>query len=235
MVTISQRLAAICDLIPAGTTVADIGTDHAHLPVYLALRQTNPRIIATEISAGPFTRALDSVLAAGVGDRVELRLGDGLQVLTPDEVQVIVIAGMGATTITDILTVGRSVLTGVTRLILQPMGGGEGIRRWLEESGFTIVRENLVKEDNRFYEIIAAEPGLARVERDILHTVGPRLYAEGHPLLAEYLTGLTGHYEMILGQMDGTESADVGQRRRELAAKVVELREVIRCLQLCRI
>ncbi len=231
MPPLSRRLQAIADLIPPGVAVADIGTDHAFLPVSLALQGTQTAIIATEITAGPFTRALESVLVAGVGDRVELRLGDGLTVLEPGEVQVVVIAGMGSSTITTILAAGSAVLAGVTRLILQPMGGGEGVRRWLAAHGFAIAAEDLIKEDGHFYEIIAAAPGTEKIESEVMYTAGPRLFETRHPLLPEYLAGLLEHWEQILRQMDEAKSDLTGERRREIQTKAAQLKEVIRCLQ----
>lgn len=231
---LSRRLEAIAAFIPAGAVVADIGTDHAFLPAYLAREKGFRRIIATEVNAGPFARAVETVNRYCVGEAVELRMGDGLSVLYPGEAEVVVVAGVGGTTTVDILTTGANVLAGIKRLVLQPMGGGEVVRRWLSEHGFAIAAEDLIKEDDRFYEIIAAEPGSAAVGREILHLVGPRLLAERHPLLAEYLTGLAAHAEQILQQLGDTDKAGIAERREELTERIREVREVIACLQKSR-
>ncbi|MGI5839842.1 MAG: tRNA (adenine(22)-N(1))-methyltransferase [bacterium] len=231
---LSRRLGAIAAYIPDGAAVADIGTDHAFLPAFLAREKDCRRIIATEVNAGPFGRAVETVNRYGVGEAVELRMGDGLTVLRSGEADIVVIAGIGGTTTVDILEAGLAALSEAKRLVLQPMGGGEVVRRWLAENSYRIVAENLVKEDGRFYEIIVAEPGEAEPGRDIQYVVGPRLLAERHPLLAEYLTEIATHAEQVLLQLGNTDRADVAARREELAARIREIREVIACLQASR-
>jgi len=231
---LSRRLGAVAAYISPGVTVADIGTDHAFLPAYLVREKGCRRIIATEVNAGPFGRAVETVSRYCVGDAVELRMGDGLTVLHPGEAEVVVIAGIGGATIVDILTAGADTLAGVRRLVLQPMGGGEIVRRWLDRHGFRIVAEDLVKEDGRFYEIIVAEPGEMAVGREIMYLVGPTLLAEHHPLLAEYLAGLAAHDEQVLAQLASADKADVTGRREELTRRIREIREVIACLPASR-
>ncbi|MGQ9558791.1 MAG: class I SAM-dependent methyltransferase, partial [Desulfurispora sp.] len=100
---LSARLSAIAGLIPAGSVVVDVGTDHARLPVYLVRSGRCPRALATEINRQPWQRARAAVAEAGLSDRIAVRLGDGLAPLRPGEADVAVLAGMGGGPIGRIL------------------------------------------------------------------------------------------------------------------------------------
>ncbi len=100
---LSKRLATIAALVPPGGRLADIGTDHAYLPVYLVTEGIVPSAVAGEVNEGPFRAAGEALARVGLADRISLRFGDGLAVLAPGEADTAVIAGMGGQTIVDIL------------------------------------------------------------------------------------------------------------------------------------
>ncbi|MBC7324419.1 MAG: SAM-dependent methyltransferase, partial [Moorella sp. (in: Bacteria)] len=126
-----KRLAAIAEFVPPGKVAADIGTDHAYLPVYLVQTGRSPRVIATELNEKPWMRARFWVSSFHLEDKIEVRLGAGLQVLSPGEVQVVVVAGMGQNTIRELLAATPAVLYRLERLILQPMSDAGNLRLWL--------------------------------------------------------------------------------------------------------
>ena len=226
----SHRLKALAAMIPKEARIADIGTDHAYLPIHLAMRGTHPTVIGTELSPGPFARAFSCVCEHGLEDRVELRLGDGLEIIQPGEIDVLVIAGMGGATMVEILTRGREHLSHLKRLVLQPMGGQEPLRHWLDDHGWHPVQEDLIKEEGKYYEIIAAEPGQDEAYANIRHRIGPRLMESPHPLLGEYLTYQKGHWENVLAQVKQSHSPVQEDRVRELEQRIHELEEVLSCL-----
>lgn len=151
-----ERLSAVAGAVRAGSRVADIGTDHAYLPVYLVQNGICPTAIAADIRRGPLAAAERTVAAAGFTDRIAVRLGDGLAPIRPDEVDDIVIAGMGGETITAILTAAPWVKAPQYRLILQPMTKAEVLHAYLMQNGFAIEREWLVAEDRRRYIVLVA-------------------------------------------------------------------------------
>ena len=155
-VKLSPRLSAVVSLIPKGSTVADIGSDHAQLPIYLAKKGISTRVIAGEVHREPFYNACKAVEEAGLNGPVEVRLGYGLNILLPGEVDTIVMAGMGGATIVEILCRQRTVADRAQQLILQPMVAGGLVRRWLLLHGFAIRHEQLVVEDEQIYEAIIA-------------------------------------------------------------------------------
>ncbi len=150
---LTPRLGLIADLISPGSRVADIGSDHAHLPIYLVQNNKAVFAVASDINEGPAYHAEENVKNCGLTDRISVRLGGGFDKIAENEVDTAVIAGMGGELIADIL---KSVPEGITRLILQPMTMIPQCRRGIHAAGFVIEKEYLVKEKNKIYIIISA-------------------------------------------------------------------------------
>lgn len=150
-----QRLRAIADLIGPCPAMADIGTDHGHLPIALVAAGRVDRAIAVDRRPAPLALARQNIAAAGLAGRIETRLGDGLDPLGPREVQVAVLAGLGGRTIRRV--VGRADVHGLAlrRLILQPERDPWLLRAWLADNGWRINDEALVSEGGRFYTAIS--------------------------------------------------------------------------------
>ncbi|MDD2235498.1 MAG: class I SAM-dependent methyltransferase, partial [Syntrophaceticus sp.] len=158
---LSERLSVIAGYVPWGLIVADIGTDHALLPIYLVTQEISPYVIACDLCSGPLESARANIYYYKLADKVEIRQGDGLEPLNQGEVEVIIIAGMGGAKIIDILETSSDVLDEIVRIILQPQRGAEIVRRWLYDYGWEIIDEDLVLENSNYYEIIIAEHSLA--------------------------------------------------------------------------
>ena len=158
MIKLSQRLQAIADMVPAGVKVADIGTDHGFLPCYLAQSGKAEQVIACDVNAQPLALAQKNIADYNVADKVSTRLGDGLAVIKPGEVDVVTIAGMGGALMIDILDASPLVVDRLKRIVLQPNVGAEAVRIWAEKNRWQIVAEELVKE-NDIPIIGVIEPG----------------------------------------------------------------------------
>lgn len=156
---LSPRLQAIADLVPSGTRLADIGTDHGRLPVWLIRQGIITGAVASDLRPGPLGKAQALARRWEVADRLSFRLCDGLAKIAPDEAQTVVIAGMGGETIADILERTFWSRDSGHRYILQPMSGQDGLRRYLSAHGFAIRREVLVEEGEALYVILLAQPG----------------------------------------------------------------------------
>ncbi len=154
---LSPRLKAIADLIPSCHCMADIGTDHGYLPVWLCLENRIDAAIASDINQGPLDRAAETVRRYGMTDRISLRLGGGAETLSPEEANTIVIAGMGGLLIGDILDASPMVFRSADRILLQPMSSIPELRERLFHMGYTILEEILVPEEEKLYHILAVE------------------------------------------------------------------------------
>lgn len=155
---LSERLKTIADLIPYEETMADIGTDHGFLPVYLIETGRSPNAIATDISEGSLQKAIDLAKGKKLDNMLSTRRGDGLDVIGKAEVDNVIIAGMGGILISDILGKDIEKAKSFKRLILQPRSKIGFLRKWLRDHNFTVERETLVKELDKICEIIVAIP-----------------------------------------------------------------------------
>lgn len=154
--TLDRRLQCAARQVRMGSRLADIGTDHALLPVALVRSGVCPYAVASDIRTGPAERARRAVEEAQLADRIEVRLGSGLSVLQPEEADDLVIAGMGGETIVSILGEAPWIRSSHFRLILQPMSRPEVLRRWLHRAGFLLEAEPAVEDGGHLYSILRA-------------------------------------------------------------------------------
>lgn len=169
MIKLSDRLQTIANRINRGETMADIGTDHGFLPIYLIQNNISPRVIMADVSEPSLMKAKHNFDAEGDidGEKVDFRVGDGLSVLANAEVDTIVIAGMGGKLIRDIMAADMSLTCSFKKFILQPRIGQGHLIRWLIENNFLIISEDLVREGKFIPEIITAvTPGMERFCQD---------------------------------------------------------------------
>ena len=155
---LQPRLRAIADLVPAGSRLADIGTDHGYIPVDLLLSKRIASAIATDIGALPLDHARHTARRCGLTEGIDFRLGDGLAPLNPGEADVIVIAGMGGDSIAAILSAAPWAREGPL-LLLQPMSKAEVLRVFLPEHGSCVGAECLVADKGKLYPILTARGG----------------------------------------------------------------------------
>ena len=153
--TLTPRLRLLADWVPPGARLADIGTDHAYLPVWLRLHGRAASAIACDLREGPLARARETGRAWGA-DGIDYRLGDGLAVVSPEEADTIVIAGMGGENIAAILARAPWAADGRHTLLLQPQSRAEVLRAFLAENGYAIRREALVKDRGTIYPVMEA-------------------------------------------------------------------------------
>lgn len=230
MIKLSQRLQAIADLVPQGARVADIGTDHGFLPCYLAQNGQAEQVIACDINAQPLALAQKNITDYSVSDKVSTRLGNGLQVIAPGEVDVVTIAGMGGSLMLDILDAAPQVVDRLKRVILQPNVGAEAVRIWTEKNRWNIVREDLVRENDRFSVIIAIEPGRSLKPMSAVELyLGPELLADQHPLLGLYISEEWEKAQKVLAQLALSDSEESRQKEKMIRRKWDDINGVIKC------
>jgi len=155
---LQPRLQALADWVRPGARLADIGTDHGYLPVWLRLHGVVEYAIASDLRPLPLEHARRSAAEFGA-EGIDFRLCDGLADLSPEETDTVVIAGMGGETITAILSAAPWALDGKHTLLLQPMSRAEHLRAWLPENGGKVLRERLVEDKGNLYPILEVTGG----------------------------------------------------------------------------
>ena len=158
-IALSGRLRTIAAMVPPGSRVADIGTDHGYLPVWLTQHSRVSFMAACDVNRGPLEHARRSAARYGLEEAISFRLGDGLSCILPEEVDTIVIAGMGGETIAAILRAAPWTNRPEYRLLLQPMTKQPLLRAWLAEHGYGFVEERLVYENHTYFPVMAVAGG----------------------------------------------------------------------------
>ena len=231
-VNLSKRLKRVFDYIPEGTKLADIGSDHAYLPCYAVLNKRCISAIVGEITEGPYNSARSTILQSGLDGIVEARMGDGLEVLEPNEVDVITIAGMGGSLISSILEKGKEKLQGVETLVLQPNIGAHQIRNWLDKEGYSLVEEDILEEDGKIYEILVASrskktsPYSEQKQKEIF--IGPFLMNNQNDAFKKKWEHERKNFERILSQLESAKQTDESvQKMKEIKQKLEWINEVL--------
>ena len=227
---LSERLKRVASYVPEGAMLADIGSDHAYLPCYLALKGNINGAIAGEVVKGPYDSAKKQVRQEGLQDMIDVRLASGLAAIEPaDGVTAISIAGMGGPLITAIIEDGKEKLEGVQRLILQPNVHGKAIREWAEANQWAITEEEILKENDKIYEILVLEPAASPVhfsEKELL--MGPILSKEKSPVFNEKWSRESSQWKRILVSMESTEQTlEILGKKKELIDKIRLVEEVL--------
>jgi tRNA (adenine22-N1)-methyltransferase len=229
---LSDRLATVANYIPKGSRIADIGSDHAYLPCHMVKKGAVRYAIAGEVAEGPYQSALKQVQLEGLTKSIDVRKGDGLEVIQPGEVECITIAGMGGTLITSILEAGKDKLVNVERLILQPNVGAHAIRSWLCENNWRLVSESILKEEGKIYEVLVAQNGTGEdiycdmQELELLF--GPYLLKEKNDAFCEKWALEKKNWQRILNQLEQAEQNDTTlDKKREIENKLKMVEEVL--------
>ena len=193
MVKISERLKAAASLVSEGARLADVGTDHGYIPIYLLQQGKIPSAIAMDINEGPLERAREHIRLYGLEKYIQLRLSDGVEALVPGEADSILIAGMGGGLVMHILEDGKEVCQSACELILQPQSEIGHVRRFLREHGYEVFCEEMVLEEDKFYPMMKIRyTGKISTVQDVdmlklSDLYGGLLLEKKHPVLKTYL------------------------------------------------
>ncbi len=229
---LSKRLSLVAEQIPLGTKLADIGSDHAYLPCYALKQGLITSAVAGEVNEGPYQSAVEQVKKLNLEKQISVRKGNGLEVISAGEVDVITIAGMGGPLIASILDAGKDKLEGVNRLVLQPNVAANQIRVWLEGNQWILCHEVIVEEDGIIYEILVAErTGVTPYEKSDYQTqllLGPYLMKEKSEVFRKKWTNELAEWRKILLQFEKAKtSEEVIRKKQELQNRISRVEEVI--------
>jgi tRNA (adenine22-N1)-methyltransferase len=229
---LSKRLETVAKYIPIDSRLADIGSDHAYLPCHMVQNELIPFAIAGEVVEGPFQSAKSHVVQLGLEERISVRLGDGLAVIEPGEVDCITIAGMGGSLIASILEEGKAKLGQVNRLILQPNISAISVREWLLKNGWGLIAEKILEEDGKIYEILVAEQGNEKtayqnnLEKGLL--LGPFLIKEKDFIFQKKWSMEKENWLKILSQLENASNTlENNEKKQELQKKIKLVEEIL--------
>lgn len=235
---LTDRLQMIADEVKKGETMADIGTDHGFLPLYLWENGISPHVIMCDISEPSLAKAKAAAGAYQFGRELDFRAGDGLKVLDSGEVDVVVIAGMGGFLIRDILAEDPVKTASIPKYVLQPRNNAGILRHWLVTNRFRIGRNQLVREGKFICEIITVFPSNSSDTGDLSLTeplpaetdpswdLPPDLLESQPELAAEYARVKLGIEEKILDGMQRSASV-APEEIEEVKARITYFSSVV--------
>ena len=226
---LSKRLFAVAAMVSPCEKMADIGTDHGYIPIYLIEQKKVGHALAMDINKGPLQRAREHVTLHQLDEYIELRLSNGAEKLQPQEVDVVVIAGMGGRLMMKIIEERKEVFHSLKEFVIQPQSEYGGVRHYLEEQGFQILEENMVEEDGKYYPMMKVVP----VEEDefwgiipeeairTCYLYGPVLLKNGNPSLRKFLVKQHKQLEKIHKELEKQpESEKIAKRKQEVLDEI---------------
>ena len=252
---LTDRMQVIADLVGSGEVAADIGTDHGYIPLWLLMNGRCSDVILADVNQGPLDRAAANAalyLGQDEADKLDLRLGSGIEVLEKGEADTVMIAGMGGILIRDILSHDIEKTRALKKLILQPRNNSAELRGWIMSAldDFTIVKERVVKEGKKYSEILCAvrneymtEDDAGRVARadDIKHSLGvsydisleiPCMYlADGDDTVCDYLKKRVQTEKRIIDSIKTSGRNESSERQLALTERRLE--EITKMFEAC--
>lgn len=227
---LTDRLLKIASLVSDGKKIADIGTDHGYIPVYLLKEGKVPFAVLADVNKGPLDNAHKEVIQNNLLDKVDLRLGSGIEILEIGEVEEVIIAGMGGILISELLEAKKEVAHNVEKLILQPMQAQEELRYYLLNNGYEVLKEVLVREDFRIYEIIVAKYTGKNtiIEDEIYYEVGIKLLENKDSLFNDFIEKKIKTYSSIVNKLEGKNGEAIDKKRKESEVAIKKLENLIK-------
>lgn len=184
MIKISKRLESIANLVPENTKIVDIGCDHGLLDIYLVQTKKIKSLIATDNKETALNNAKKNIKKYKLQSKIETRLGSGLDIINKDEIDTIIMSGLGTHTITGILINNKNKLTNVDTIIIQSNNYINFLRKKITSIGYYIENEKLVKDSGLIYTIIVFKKGKKHYSKKELY-FGPVLIKENSKLFQE--------------------------------------------------
>ena len=221
---LSPRLQLLADWVPRGARIVDVGTDHAYLPVWLAVNGRVSFAIASDLRKGPLERAKETGARYGA-ENVDYRLCNGLAAICPEEVDTISIAGMGGETIAAILEAAPWTRDARYTLLLSPHTKSEILREWLADNGYAIRRETLVDDRNTLYPVMEVGKGDMKLSLGQIWGGAKLLHDPmGDRYLIQRIVRLQG---AVAGANRSSAAADreKADQTREVITALLEMRE----------
>ena len=213
---LSKRLQAVADLVSEGLSVADVGTDHGYIPIYLVETGKCKKALAMDVNEGPLLRAKQHIAEHGLSRQIETRRSDGVRSMRQGECDCVVIAGMGGALTIKILEEGKAIFEGLKEFVLQPQSELVKVRQYLCDNGYQVIAEDMVLEDGKFYPMMKVVKGQPLAHDTVELHYGKLLLEQKHPILKEYLDKEVRTKEQILHNLNMEAGLHIEQRKKEI-------------------
>lgn len=226
---LSKRLLNIAEMVTPGNRLVDVGTDHGYVPIYLMQKGVINEALAMDINKGPLVGADKHIEEAGFVGKIRTRLSDGLKEYKKGEGDTILIAGMGGALVVKILSASIDKLEDIKELVLSPQSEIFLVREFLKESGFVIQDEKMVYDEEKYYTIIKAVPGVdsnTYTEWEMYY--GYKMLEKKDEVLKGFLEKEHKNYVKIMDSLSMQISETAIVRRQEIYAKVKGIEKAIK-------
>lgn len=227
---LTKRLKRISEYVNRGNTVADIGTDHGYIPIYLALNGIVTKAYAMDINKGPLGKAKNNIHMYGVENVVETILSDGLKQLYNKKVDTVIIAGMGGMLIKKILEDSKDILLNIQKLIISPHLDAQQVRRTVHKLGFKIETEDFIEDEGKHYLILVCVKGAEAYDKSIEYKYGKEINKESVAVYKEYLKRQLEINNKVLDKLKNNKAVEAINRLNQLQTENSEIDEVIKWL-----
>ena len=224
---LSKRLQAVADLVGHNLIVADVGTDHGYIPIYLIESGKCEKAFAMDVNEGPLLRAKDHIRAYGLAEYITTRLSNGVKALEVGECEAVVVAGMGGALAVKIMEDGKEVFRSLEEFVLQPQSELEKVRQYLNENGFQVVAEDMVLEDGKYYPMMKAVNAEDSKYSLVELRYGRCLLNQKHPVLKMFLEKEENSKQMIIQSLKQQPGEHIKVRIQELENELEIVRETL--------
>ena len=225
---LSKRLQAVADLVTPGLKVADIGTDHGYIPIWLMQHKKASFAVAMDINKGPLEKARENIRLHGLTSYIETRLSDGMKNLKAGEAESVVIAGMGGGLVMKILEDVKGKSLGIREWILQPQSEIQKVRTYLRESGYCIVAEDMVLDEGKFYPMMKVIKGEPELYSEAELCYGKILLKNRNKVLEEFLKKELDIKTEIRNRLQNSDGENITRRKAELTKEIEVIREALK-------
>ena len=225
---LSKRLRAVAELVSKDAIVADVGTDHGYIPIYLLKEGKCKKAFAMDVNRGPLQRACEHIETYGLSQSIESRLSDGVGALEIGECDCVVIAGMGGALTVKILEEGEKIFRTLKEFVLQPQSELMKVRFYLWEQGYTVIEEDMVLEDGKFYPMMKVSNGKSEEYSIIELRYGRLLLQNRNPVLKEFLEKEVCTKKSILMNLNKQKGTHIDARKAEIKQELEDAKKALR-------
>ncbi len=224
---LSRRLQAVADLLSEGLIVADIGTDHGYIPIYLIETGKSPKAFAMDINKGPLVRAREHVEMHGLQEQIVIRQSDGVKALQVGECESVNVAGMGGALAIKIMEDGRAIFKSLKEFVLQPQSELDKVRQYLCENDYRIIAENMVLEDGKYYPMMKVVNGNVENYSQMELRYGKKLLEGKHPVLKMFLEKEVQAKKQIINNLEHEQGEHIRKRVSEIQMELAYIKEAL--------